>query len=94
MALPLGVFLFFGLLAAMDARNRGFSPFLWFVGGSFLVCVGFLVEVTLRSAKDQDTDETERQRRRRVGNVIGCTFGCMTIIFYVLIVCVVNLSGT
>jgi hypothetical protein len=48
-AIMLGFPLLFGWLAAMDAKRRGYSPFLWFMGGSCLLGLGFFVEMALKS---------------------------------------------
>jgi len=93
MAPPFALFTVVGILAAMDARKRGFSPFLWFMGGPFLVCGGYLVEMALKPAILQDGDEVERRRSLRIGNAIGCAFGCFNVLWFVLTVCVIYLGG-
>ena len=93
-AIMLGVPLFFGWLAAMDAKRKGYSPFLWFMGGAGLFGLGFLVEITLKSSLDDEATELVRQKRLRTGNVIGCALGCIYVIESVFVVWVLFLGGT
>jgi len=90
----LGFPLLFGWLAAMDAKRRGYSPFLWFMGGSCLLGLGFFVEMALKSALDDGATELVKQKRLRTGNVIGCALGCIYVIGSVFVVWAILLGGT
>ncbi|MHB1034180.1 MAG: hypothetical protein ACYC35_19630 [Pirellulales bacterium] len=68
----LAIMLALAVIAAKEAKRRGYYPAPWFVAGGLTGLIGLLILALLPFVNEKSSlPEPQRKSRRRIGNLIG-----------------------